>query len=73
MTRLDWVEDLTQSVLNIHYEGVENIYTNHAKALCKAGLTPSNLLTRGDLWSKKDEKGGMEKEPDVNKKKNRNV
>ena len=42
-------------------------------ALRKAGLEPPNFLTMGDLWSKQDEKVDIEKEPDVNKKKNINV
>ena len=31
------------------------------------------FLTIGYLWSKQDEKVDMEKEPDVNKNKNRNI
>ena len=54
-------------------EGVDKIYPNHANALRKAGLAPSNFPTMGDLWSKQDEKVDMKKEPDVNKNKNRNV
>ena len=48
-------------------------YPNHISALRKAGLTLSNLLTIGDLWSRHNEKVDMKKQPDVNKKKNRNV
>ena len=57
----------------INCEGVDKIYPDHANALRKAGLTPPNFPIMGDLWSKQDEKLAMEKEPDVNKKKNRNV
>ena len=51
------------------------LYNNpdHAISIRKAGLAPSNFPTMGDLWSKQDETVDMEKEPDVNKKKNRNV
>ena len=44
-------------------------YPNHISALRKAGLTLSNLLTIGDLWSRHNEKVDMKKQPDVNKKK----
>ena len=39
-------------------------------ALSKAGLAPPNFPTMGYLWSKHDEKVDIEKEADVNKKKN---
>ena len=48
-------------------------YPDHVNALCKAVFTPPNFPTMGDLWSKQDEKMYIEKEPDISKKKNRNV
>ena len=58
---------------SIHYEGVDKIYPNHANALRKVDLAPPNLPTMGVVWSKQYEKMDTEKEPDVSKKKNRNV
>ena len=57
----------------ISSEVVNKIYPNHANYLRKAGLAHSNFLIMGDLRSKKDEKVDIEKEPEINKKKNRNV
>ena len=70
---LNCLAKLTSRKPSLHSEGVDKIYPDHANALRKAGLAPSNLPTMGDLWSKQDEKVDTEKEPDVNNKKNRNV
>ena len=58
-----------------HTVGVEKVYPDHANSLRKAGLAPPDFPTMGDLWKMQDEKLEIEneKEPDVNKKKNRNV
>ena len=70
---LNRLAKLTPRKTSIHSEGVDKIYPNHANALCKAGLTPPNFLTMGDLWSKQDEKVDIEKEPDFNKKKKKST
>ena len=58
-----------------HSEGVEKIYPNHANALRKTGLAPPIFPTMGELWKNKYENMDIEneKEPDVNRNKNRNV
>ena len=55
--------------------GVDKVYPDHAKALRKAGLATPDFPTMGDLWKMQDVKLEIEneKEPDANKKKNRNV
>ena len=70
---LNRLAKLTSRKPSIRSEGVEKIYPDHMNALRKAGLAPSDFPTMADLWSKQNEKVGIEKEPDVNKKKNRNV
>ena len=70
---LNRLAKLTSRKPSIHSEGVDSIYPNHVNDLRKAGLAPPNFPTMGDLWSKQDEKIYIEKEPDVSKKKNRNV
>ena len=52
---------LTSQKPSIHSEGVDKIYPDHAKALCKAGFTHSHCLTMGDLFLKQDENVDMEK------------
>ena len=66
---------LTSRKPSLHSEGVDKVYPDHANALRKAGLAPPDFPTMGDLWKMQDEKLEIEneKEPDVNKKKNRNV
>ena len=66
---------LTLQKRSLHSEGVDKVYPDHANALRKAGLTPPDFPTMGDLWKMQDEKleTENEKEPDVNKKKNRNA
>ena len=64
---------ITSIKTSIHSEKVDTIYPDHANALRKACLAPPNFPTMGYLWSKQDEKIYIEKEPDVKKKKNRNV
>ena len=60
---------------SLHSEGIDKVYPDHVNALRKAGLAPPYFPTMGDLWKMQDEKLDIEneKEPDVNKKKNRNV
>ena len=70
---LNRLAKLTSQKPSIHSEGAEKIYPNHANALRKAGLASYNFPTMGDLWSKQDKKVDIEKEPDVNKKRNRNA
>ena len=53
---LNLLDKLTSRKPSIHSERVDKIYPNHINALRKAGLTPHNFLTMGDLWSKQDEK-----------------
>ena len=69
------LKKLTSQKNSLHYKGLDKIYPDHANALCEAGLAPPNLRTMGNLWKKQDEKLDIEneKEPDVNKKKNKNV
>ena len=64
---------LTSRKTSFNSEGVDKIYPDHANTLRKAGLSPPNFPTMGDFWSKQDERSYIEKEPDVRKKKNRNV
>ena len=70
---LNRLAKLTSRKPSIYSEGVEKIYPDHANALHKAGLTPSNFPTTVYLWSKQDEKVDIEKKLDANKKKTRNV
>ena len=70
---LNHLAKLTSRKPYIHSEGVDKIYPDHANVLRKAGLAPYNFPTMGYLWSKQDDNVDIEKEPDVNKKKNRNV
>ena len=70
---LNRLPKLTSRKPSIYSKGLEKIYPNHANDLHKVGLTPTYLPTTGDLLSKQDEKMDIEKEPDVIKKKNRNV
>ena len=58
---------------SIHSEAVYKIQPYHMNALRKAGLTPPNFPTMGDLWSKQDERVDIENEPDIRKKENKNV
>ena len=58
---LNRLAKLTSGKPSIHSDGVDKIYPNHANALCKADLTPHNLLTMEDLWSKQDERSDIEK------------
>ena len=64
---------LTSRKPSIHYKGVDKTYHDHVNTLRKAGLAPPKFLTMGDLCSMQDEKVDIDKEPDVNKKKNRDV
>ena len=64
---------LTSRKISVHSKGVDKVYPDHVNVLRKAGLSPSNFLTMGDLRSKQDEKVDMKKEQDVNKKKNINI
>ena len=68
------LEKLTSQKSSLNSYGADKIYPDHANSLCEAGLTHTNLPTMGDLWKNQDEKLDIEneKEPDVNKKKNRN-
>ena len=52
---------LTSQKPSIHSEGVDIIYPEHANALHKVGLAPSNFPTMGNLWSKQDEKVDIKK------------
>ena len=72
---LNRLAKLTLRNPSLHSEGVDIVYPDHANALCKAGLAPPYFPTMGYLWKMQDEKLDIEneKEPDVNKKKNRNV
>ena len=70
---LNRLAKLTSQKPSLHNEGVYKIYPDHSNALRKAGLAHYNYPKMGDLWSKQDENVDMEKEPDVNKKENRNV
>ena len=56
---LERLAKLTSRKPSIHSEGVDRIYPDHANALRKAVLAPTNLPTMGYLWSKKDEKMGI--------------
>ena len=60
---------------SFHSEGVEKIYPDHANDFRKAGLARPISLTMRKLWKNQDEKMNIEnkKEPDVKKKKNRNI
>ena len=69
---LNCLAKLTEKT-SVHSEGVDKISPDHANALRNAGVAPPDFPTMGDLWSKQDEKVDTEKEPDVNKKMNRNV
>ena len=66
---------LTSRKPSLSSEGVYKVYPDHANALRKADLAPPDFPTMGDLWKIQDEKLEIEneKEPDVNKKKNRDV
>ena len=72
---LNHLAKLTSRESSFHSERVDNVYPNHVNALCEAGLAPPIFLTMGELWKGQDEKTDIEKEkePGVNKKKNRNV
>ena len=71
---LDRIEKLTSQIPSLHSEGVEKVYPDHVNALRKSGLAPPKLPKMGDLWKMQDEKLDMknEKEPDINRRKNRN-
>ena len=47
---------------SLNSEGVDKVYPDHAKALCKAGLAPPNFSTMLDLWKNQDEKLDIENE-----------
>ena len=47
---------LTSRTPSLHSEGVEICFPDHTNALCKAGLSPPNLPTMGDLWKMQDRK-----------------
>ena len=66
---------ITSRKPSLNSEGVDKVYPDKANALFKAGLAPPDFPTMGYLWKTQDEKLEIEneKEPDVNKKKNRNV
>ena len=70
---LNWLTKITSRKTPIHSEGVDKIYPDHVNALHKAVLAPPNFPTMGYLWSNQDDRVDIEKEPDVSKKKNRNV
>ena len=70
---LDRLAKLTSIKTSIKYEEVDKIYPEHANYLCKAGLKPPNFPTMRYLWSNQDERVDIEKEPDVSKKKKKNV
>ena len=70
---LNRLAKLTSRKSSIHSEGLDKIYPDHVNALRKAGLSPPNFSAMGYLWSKQDEKVDIEKEPDVNEKRNINV
>ena len=72
---LNHLVKLTSRKPSLHSEGVYKVYPDHANALRKAGLAPPDFPTMGYLWKMQDEnlETENEKEPDVNKKKNRNV
>ena len=67
---LNRLAKLTSRKPLIHSEGEDNIYPNHANALCKAGLANPNFPKMGGLWRNQDEKVDTKKEPDISKKKN---
>ena len=70
---LNHIAKLTSRKPAIHTEGGDKIYYNHANTLCQASLAPPNFTTMGHLWSNQDEIFDIEKEPDISKKKIRNV
>ena len=72
---LNRLAKITSRKPSLHSEGVDKVYPDHANALRKTGLAPPDFPTMGDLWKMQDEKLKIEnkKEPDVNKKENRNV
>ena len=72
---LNRLTKLTSRKPPLHYEEVEKNYPDHTNALCEAGLAPTNFPTMRYLWKIQDDKIDIdnEKEPDVNKKKIRNV
>ena len=72
---LNRLAKLTSLKPSLHSEGVDKVYPGHANALRKAVLAPPDFPTMGNLWKMQDEKLEIEneKEPDVKKKKNRNV
>ena len=66
---------ITSRKPSLHSEGVDKIYPDHANFLREAGLALPNFPTMVYLQKMQDEEMDIknEKEPDVNKKKNRNV
>ena len=58
---LNRLDKLTSLKPSIYSEGLEKTYPDHVNAPRKAGLAPSNLPTMRYLWSKQDEKVGIEK------------
>ena len=53
---LNRLAKLTSRKPSIHSEDVDKIHPEHANALRKAGLPPTNFPTMGDLWRNQDEK-----------------
>ena len=72
MNRLD---KITSQKPSLHSEGVEKVCHDHANTLREACIAPPNFLTMGDLWKIQNYRLDIEneKEPDIYKKKNRNV
>ena len=72
---LNHLAKLTSRKPSLYSEGVDKVYPYHPNALRKAGLAPPDFPTMEDLWKLLDENLEIEneKEPNINKKKNRNV
>ena len=72
---LNRLAKITSRKPSLHSEGADKVYPDNANSLRKAGLAPPDFPTMGDLRKIQDEKLDIEneKEPDANKKKNRNV
>ena len=72
---LNRLDKLTSHKLNFHSESVDSFHPDHSNSLHKAGLAPPIFLKMEELVKGQDGKTNidMEKEPEINKKKNRNV
>ena len=59
---LNRLAKLTSLKPSLNSEGVDEVYPDHANALHKAGLAPSDFPTMGDLWKMQDENLNIENE-----------